>query len=213
MRKKAAHAADTAKAANAATLVPSPPLAAVIGVDFEQSTLRAWNRQLSLLDLFQRANQLVAEARPALAAVLYQTWLRRNRTPHNHLVWFNLGVLLFSEGDLAGAREAYTQALQTAPSFLQPRFNLGLTLERLGQHDAATAQWLWIESHADAADAEQRPFVLLALNNLGRHFEDRGRYAEALAALTRSLRLEPQQPDVIHHWVFLRAKPVRVAGV
>ena len=200
MGKKAANAA------NAARLVPVPPVAVAAGVDFEQSTLRAWHRQLSLLDLFQRANQLVAEGRGPLAAVLYQTWLKRNRTPHDHLVWFNLGVLLFSEGDLAGAREAYSHSLQGSPSFLQPRFNLGLTLERLGQHDAATAQWQWIESHADANDAEQRPLLLLALNNLGRHFEDRGRYADALSALTRSLHLQPLQPDVIHHWVFLRAK-------
>ena len=48
--------------------------------------------------------------------------------------------------------------------------------------------------------------MLLAFNNLGRHYEDKGRYAEALAVLTKSLRIEANQPDVIHHWVFLRAK-------
>jgi predicted O-linked N-acetylglucosamine transferase (SPINDLY family) len=138
--------------------------------------------------------------------VLYRTWLARNRTPHNHLVLFNLGVLLFTENDLEGALDAYGQALHLAPDFLQPRFNLGLTYERLGRSDAAVAQWLWIESHARADDPEQRTLLLLALNNLGRHFEDQGRYAEAEASLTKSLRLEPMQPDVIHHWVFLRAR-------
>ena len=64
------------------------------------------------------------------------------------------------------------QALNLAPAFLQPRFNLGLVHERLGQNDAAIAQWLWIETHARADDPEQRPFLLLALNNLGRHHED-----------------------------------------
>jgi predicted O-linked N-acetylglucosamine transferase (SPINDLY family) len=173
---------------------------------FAQATLAAWRGELGMMELLDAANGLCAQGLSPLAAVLYRTWLQRNRTAHNHLVWFNLGVLLFSADDLAGAKEAYSQALHLAPAFLQPRFNLGLTYERLGQGDAATAQWLHIEAHADADDPEQRPFLLLALNNLGRHLEDRSRYADALACLTRSLRIEPMQPDVIHHWVFLRAK-------
>jgi predicted O-linked N-acetylglucosamine transferase (SPINDLY family) len=173
---------------------------------FTQATLAAWGGQLGMVQLFEAANRLAEQGLSPLAAVLYRTWLDRNRTSHDHLVLFNLGVLLFSANDAAGAREAYSRALHLAPHFLQPRFNLGLTYERLGQSDAAVAQWLWIEGHASAADPEQRPYLLLALNNLGRHHEDRGRYAEAQAALTRSLRIEPMQPDVIHHWVFLRAK-------
>ncbi len=166
----------------------------------------AWNRELAIVPLLEAANRLTQQGRNALAAVLYRTWLARNRTPHNHLVLFNLGVLLFTENDVDGALDAYGQALHLAPGFLQPRFNLGLTYERMGQSDAAVAQWLWIESHALADNPEQRALLLLALNNLGRHFEDQGRYAEAEASLTKSLRIEPLQPDVIHHWVFLRAR-------
>ncbi|QLC73745.1 tetratricopeptide repeat protein [Pseudomonas sp. LPB0260] len=176
------------------------------GLDFTQATQQAWEGRLNLLQLLEIAGQFSAEGRNALAAVLYQTWLKRNQTTHNHLAYFNLGVILFSEGDLAGAKEAYSHALGLAPQFLQPRFNLGLVYERQGQHDAATAQWLWIEAHANPTDSEQRPLLLLALNNLGRHYEEKSRYAEALSALTKSLRIEPNQPDVIHHWVFLRAK-------
>lgn len=173
---------------------------------YAAALLKAWHGELGLVELLNTANALAARGLNPLAAVLYQTWLARNRTPHNHLVFFNLGVLLFSEGDLEGAKAAYSQALHLAPRFLQPRFNLGLTYERLGQSDAATAQWLWIQGQASADDPEQRPLLLLALNNLGRHYEDKGRMAEALACLTASLRVQPLQPDVIHHWVFLRAK-------
>ena len=173
---------------------------------FAQAVQQAWSGQLGVMPLFEAANGLAARGRNGYAAVLYQTWLRRCRSAHHHLVWFNLGVLLFTEGDFAGARDAYAEALHLAPDFLQPRFNLGLTYERLGQADAATAQWLQLRTQADAANPEHQPLLLLALNNLGRHYEDHGRYAEALDALTQSLRLAPAQPDVIHHWVFLRAK-------
>lgn len=173
---------------------------------FEQAILLAWRGQLGLLQLFELANHLSENGQAPLAAVLYQTWLKRNRTTHDHLACFNLGVILFSEGDYQGALEAYSRALHQAPGFLQPRFNLGLTYERLGNSDAAVAQWLQLENLAKAEQPDQKPFLLMALNNLGRHYEDRGRYAEALAALTKSLAIEPMQPDVIHHWVFLRAK-------
>ncbi|GAB1388557.1 O-linked acetylglucosamine transferase [Rubrivivax sp.] len=173
---------------------------------FVDALAQAWGRQLVLVELFELANALCSAGHEPYAAVLYQTWLSRNRTAHDHLVQFNLGVILFNQGDYAAAQAAYGRALQQAPDFLQPRFNLGLVCERLGDGDGAVAHWLHIESRADAADAEQRPLLLLALNNLGRHLEERGRFAEALAHLDKSLRLQPQQPDVIHHWVFLRAK-------
>ncbi len=179
---------------------------AVPANDFGALVQQTWDRQLNLLQLLETADRLSAQGREALAAVLYQTWLRRNRTTHDHLAWFNLGVILFNQRDFEGAREAYSRALHLSPSFLQPRFNLGLVYEQLGQSDAATAQWLHIENTVAPDNETDRPLLLLALNNLGRHYEDRSRYAEALAALTRSLRLEPNQPQVIHHWVFIRAK-------
>lgn len=173
---------------------------------FEQATARAWRRELELMDLLQSAQALTAKGQNGLAVVLYRTWLERNTTPFNHVVLFNLGVLLFNENDLEGAKQAYSRAMMLVPTFLQPRFNLGLICERLGQSEVAISQWLWIEHHADPADAQQRPFLLLALNNMGRHHEDQGRFAQALACMTKSLRLDPNQPDVIHHWVFLRAR-------
>ncbi|MBY0463756.1 MAG: tetratricopeptide repeat protein [Burkholderiales bacterium] len=193
-----------------ATTLPDPltsvPVGAALPPSFEQILLQAWGGQLNLLQLFEAANALAERGQAPLAAVLYQTWLRRNRTAHDHLVNFNLGVLLFSLGDLAGALEVYSRALQQAPDFLQPRFNLGLTHERLGNTELAVSHWQRIVNHARVDNPEQRPFVLLALNNLGRHYEDHHRLADALDALTRSLQIEPMQPDVIHHWVFLRAK-------
>lgn len=173
---------------------------------FTQATLLAWRGELAPVQLFELANRLTNEGHAPLAATLYQTWLLRNETQHKHLVLFNLGVILFNENDLKSARAAYGEAVQRAPHFMQARFNLGLVYERLGQSLAAQAQWLWIESHASSDDPGEKAMKLLALNNLGRHCEDQNRLAEALAHLTKSLHLEPIQADVIHHWVFLRAK-------
>jgi predicted O-linked N-acetylglucosamine transferase (SPINDLY family) len=181
-------------------------LASLSEIDFTTATLLAWHGKLDIAALFTVAANLTENRQNALSAVLYQTWLKRNKTPNNHLVYFNLGVILLNEGDLAGAREAYTHAVQLAPTFPQARFNLGLIYERAGENDAATAEWLWIESHVSPGDIEHRPILLLALNNLGRHFEDARRYAEATSCLTKSLHIEPNQPDVIHHLVFLREK-------
>jgi predicted O-linked N-acetylglucosamine transferase (SPINDLY family) len=47
---------------------------------------------------------------------------------------------------------------------------------------------------------------LLALNHLGRVQEVRRELADASAWLSRSLAIDPSQSDVLHHWVFLRAK-------
>jgi predicted O-linked N-acetylglucosamine transferase (SPINDLY family) len=178
----------------------------LVAPEFAVLVREAWHGGLGVRELLEATNALCGEGHNCLAAVLYRTWLERNRTAHNHLLLFNLGVVLFAEQDYRGAQEAYCRALQLAPDFLQPRFNLGLTYERLGDGNAATAQWHWIEGHARAEHPDQRPLLLLALNNLGRHYEDTGRLDEALACLTRSLQIEPAQPDVIHHWVFLRAK-------
>ncbi|MFT3851031.1 MAG: tetratricopeptide repeat protein [Propionivibrio sp.] len=174
--------------------------------DFALVTQRAWKGDLDIVALFEAANKLSEQGSSPLAAVLYQTWLYRNKTPYNHLVYFNLGVVLLNENDVPGAKEAYVRAVQLAPTFYQARFNLGLVYERQGLSEAAIAEWLWVENNTSATDADQRPILLMALNNLGRHYEDRRRYAEALSCLVKSLKIEPNQPDVIHHWVFLRER-------
>ena len=177
-----------------------------INTDFTSTLLRAWQGELDFGQLINYANELQAKGQSPLAAVLYQTWLQRNQSPYNHLVCFNLGTVLFNAEDFSGAKEMYTQAIQLAPSFIQPHFNLGLTYERLGQAEAAIAEWRWVDDNVTADVTEYRAILLLALNNLGRILEARKQYASALDYLTRSLTIDPNQPDVIHHWVYLREK-------
>jgi predicted O-linked N-acetylglucosamine transferase (SPINDLY family) len=48
--------------------------------------------------------------------------------------------------------------------------------------------------------------VLLAINNLGRVLESKKHLYEALYFLTKSLAIDPNQPDVLHHLIHLRQK-------
>jgi len=174
--------------------------------NFSTLILSAWHQQLDLSQLIAGAGQLQATGRSPLAAVLYQTWVARNESPLSQVAYFNLGTLLSNVGDLGGAKRAYQHAIELAPSFLQPHFNLGAVYEKLGQFDAAVAEWKWIVDHATADECDQRTVCQMALNNLGRLQEDRRQLAEAHFWLTRSLELDPNQPDVLHHWIFVRAK-------
>jgi predicted O-linked N-acetylglucosamine transferase (SPINDLY family) len=168
--------------------------------------LQAWRREMDMTELFDQTSQLETGSQHELAAALYQTWLARNNTSVNQFVYFNLGTALFHAGDLEGAKAAHLQAIALMPSFVQPHFNLGVIHERQGQNDAAIAEWTWVLENTAADLPEQRGFRLLALNNLGRLSETVSNYAAALGFLTQSLQMEPNQPDVLHHWVFLRAK-------
>jgi predicted O-linked N-acetylglucosamine transferase (SPINDLY family) len=116
-----------------------------------------------------------------------------------------LGTTLSNLGDLVGAEAAYRRAIAIAPSFIHPRLNLGLLLERIGQLEQAMSEWRWIVRNSPR-DAVNTPLVELALNHLGRVLELSKQFPEAVSYLTESLLLNPNQPDVLHHWVFLRQK-------
>lgn len=173
---------------------------------FATSILLAWQGKLDFSQLIDRASRLEANKLGPLAAVLYQTWLKRNQSPYAHAAYFNLGAVLTNEGDLAGAEDAYRESIKLSPTFLQPRLNLGLLLERAGQVDKAIAEWRWVEQNISLAQPENKPMVLLAINHLGRVLESRKQLYEALYFLTKSLTIDPDQADVMHHWVYLRQK-------
>ena len=174
---------------------------------FAANLLLAWHGELDFSALIDCASRLEAEKLAPLAAVLYQTWLKHNQSPYAHAIYFNLGAVLSSQENCSGAaEEAYREAIRLSPSFLQPRLNLGLLLERAGQVDLAIAEWRWIEQNVSLAQSENKPMVLMAINHLGRVLEGRKRLYEALYYLTKSLTIDPSQRDVLHHWIYLRQK-------
>jgi predicted O-linked N-acetylglucosamine transferase (SPINDLY family) len=174
--------------------------------EFASLVLKAWHGELDLNGLITEAGRLESTGRAPLAAVLYQTWADRNQSPAGAAVLFNLGTVRSNAADLDGARRAYLRAIDLAPSFVQPHFNLGTVYEKLRQFDAALAEWRWVVEHADVDQPDQRAIRLMALNNLGRLQEERRELSDALSWLAKSLQMDPTQRDVLHHWIFLRAK-------
>jgi len=174
---------------------------------------RIWQRQISLADLITYSETL--NTHPALCAGLYRTWLQRNEGAFNSVAWFNLGVILFAENNLIDSIEAFQKALALSPAFPQARINLGLALERQGNAEAAIEQWQAVVENANAPGAgqntglnqvEQIKNLTMALNNIGRLQETRRQYQAATQALEKSLQLDPDQPDAIHHLIFQRQK-------
>lgn len=172
---------------------------------FASSTLLAYRGELPFLDLINQAAELESGGHLALAVVLYDTWLAHTQTPYNHAALFNLATTLTNLGELGRAEEAYRKAIALAPGFVHPRLNLGLLHERRGHIEEALAEWRWIDLNGPR-DESNLPIVLLALNHLGRVCEARKELLQASDFLARSLELNPDQTDVIHHWVFLRQK-------
>ena len=172
---------------------------------FAQSALLAYQGELPFLDLIGQTAELETAGLAPLAVVLFSTWLEHTDSPYAHVVQFNLATALTNLGELAKAEAAYRKAILVAPGFVHPHLNLGLLHERQGQLDDALAEWLWIDRNSPR-DEPNLPIVLLALNHLGRVSEVLKQLGPAAEYLERSLQLDPHQPDVIHHWVFLRQK-------
>jgi predicted O-linked N-acetylglucosamine transferase (SPINDLY family) len=173
---------------------------------FGQAVTQAWHGKLEFGQLIDTANQLEAAGLAHLAAVLYQTWLARNPSPYAYAGYFNAALALASASDHAGAEACYRKAIEIHPAFVQPRLNLAMLYERQGQVDRALEELRWVEQNISAATPENAGFVVMALNHLGRLLEARKEMEAATAYLTRSLAIDPNQPDALHHWVHLRQK-------
>jgi predicted O-linked N-acetylglucosamine transferase (SPINDLY family) len=112
-------------------------------------------------------------------------------------------------GDNAGAEQAYRDAIERNPNFIEARLNLGTLLERMGRPDEALATWQAILGDVQPPVAQNETMHVQTLNNLGRLLEIQKRLSEALAMLERSLHIKPDQRSVLTHWVHLRQKLCR----
>lgn len=159
--------------------------------------------------LIETCESLQGSGHAEQAAQLYGDWLSDEQQAHSPLVWFNYGALLQSLGNLTGAMSAYEQCLRLKPGFGQALVNLGLACEKAGLTDNALQHWGQLASQYFHTVDHDLNLVVMALNHIGRVQENLKNYQLAENALTHSLRLMPQQPHVIQHWVHIRQKACR----
>src|SRR5262245_36422714 len=93
---------------------------------FNQSLQKATMRQMSIVDLFAATGQLQQAGQKAMSNELYKHWIAHNsENPLLHAVYFNYGVGLTDVRDLAGAINAFREAIRLKPDFQPPYINLG----------------------------------------------------------------------------------------
>jgi predicted O-linked N-acetylglucosamine transferase (SPINDLY family) len=159
-----------------------------------------------LVDLIQLVEQLTPDE-PAAAVQLYRDWIALHpSSPGLYVAHFNLGVLLANLRRDAEAEQAYRAAMARMPNFVQAHLNVGTVLERLDRPEEALDAWRSALALTRPDVAEDKPLQIHALNNLGRLLEIRKDNVGAEQALSRSLALDPKQPQAIAHWVHLRQK-------
>lgn len=162
---------------------------------------------MPITELFGAAAQLQEIGRADLAIRLYHAWLDGKPSPLAYAACFNLAVTMSTSGDEAGAEAVYRRAIALNPGFVEARLNLGTLLERTNRPDEALATWRAILTPEVQPDVrENRALHLQTLNNLGRLLEIRKNYPAAEAMLAQSLQVDPDQPNVMTHWVHLRQK-------
>ena len=160
---------------------------------------------LSLGDVIAQAETLKAKGEINEAVRLYQNWIASSGTADRFVAMFNVGVLLADLRRDVEAETAYRGALELAPAFSQARINLGLLLERNGQHAAAIEQWRQVWEVKQGAP-DWLPNACVALNHTGRLHENNKNFEAAEEALYRSLQLNKKQSDAIQHWYHIRQK-------
>jgi len=98
-----------------------------------------------------------------------------------------LGALFLSKGDPAGAQKPLKEAIRIDPNLTLALYNLGIALAMQGKSSEAIPFF----EHAERAGP---PSVGL-LNALANAYRETGQTPKAIAALRRSLRLQPNQKE------------------
>jgi predicted O-linked N-acetylglucosamine transferase (SPINDLY family) len=161
---------------------------------------------MSLDDLIKTADEWQKEGRASDVDELYSTWIDGTSSPYKFVACFNYGVLLAGWGRDQDAIRVYEKAIALNPLFAHARVNLGLTMERIGQANKAFEYWKQIVENPEVSNAAGTEMLTTALNHIGRLNEVQRNYAEAESALAKSLKINPNQHDALHHWFHLRQK-------
>lgn len=145
----------------------------------------AWAQQPSVDDVLKRGLAALEAGRNAEAAQLCEQVVTRDYT--NYSGHFCLGLALYRQGDLKGARFEFTQLTLLAPNRFEGWFNLGVTLDRLGESAEAAqalAKAIEVGEKAGVAPADLRTSYL----GLAKAQRDQKQYEQAATTLAGALK-------------------------
>ena len=172
----------------------------LVAIAAEDMLFRPLMQTLSFTEIQDIVNIAKSINRQDAIVPLYSSWIDVNgqTSAQVYAVWFNLGVELSNMGDRENSIISYRNAVVLKPDCYQAAVNLGLQMEGKGEIPAALEIW---EQALQPNDART-----MLLNHRGRVLETLKRFKEAESLLFTSLLTNPDQSDVIHHWLYLRQK-------
>jgi predicted O-linked N-acetylglucosamine transferase (SPINDLY family) len=174
---------------------------------FADAILRASMQQLDITGMLDCAEKLKAAGQGLQAAELYKTWIAYNPDhPVLHAVYFNYGVVLGELRDAPGAINAFRAAIRLKPDFCPPYINLGSLLDGQGQRERAVREWMGLVNALPMVTGDSVTYKTMALKQIGRVLETTNNDTAAEDSLRQSLEINPDQPEVIQHWVALRQR-------
>ncbi len=167
-------------------------------------------QHLSALEVMDGASKLMAGGALQEALGLYKTWIDSHpNDPLLPAVLFNYGVLLGDARDDHAALHAYNEAIRLKPELVPAHINLASVLERLGAEDMALQFWNNAISLTAATTDVAVKYRTTALKQRGRVLTKLSRMVEAEEMLRLSLETNPNQRDVIQHYVSTRQRLCR----
>jgi len=164
-------------------------------------------RIFPLGDLIQAAEGLKALGLLQQAADLYKTWIAYNEDDKFvHFAYFNHAVALRELGDLPGSINALRACIHIDPSFGPGHVNLGRAFEDAGLIQDAVQKWRTYIDLTAAVTPERAQHRLMALQHLGRVYENSELLQESEAILRQAIELRPDRTEAGQHWIATRQR-------
>ena len=113
------------------------------------------------------------------------------QAPNDYMARFHLGLLYYTTSRFAGAESEFRRVISLRPAFAKGHDMLGLTLEEIGNEEAATESYRRaIELNREQNLQDSSPYL-----NLGRFLLTMNRVAEALPVLQKAVQLNPKSAE------------------
>ena len=130
------------------------------------------------------------------AAFYYQQALDDN--PNLQPVHYNLGIVLYQQGDLLGAYQSYQRAIALKPDDINAHYNMGIVLQNQGLLTAAIDSYQQAINLSKTDDSQALDSVVNSYSNWGCILLQQAQPDAAIYVFKKALLLKPDD-FTIHH--------------